>query len=430
MKLGLYAMEETALHNYLAATVGVDEAAITARVDAVTLTDLMKPKNRLTISGDAAAIEVTGVLSKSGPSLIAKLFGFDGTSYGEVSEAIQTALADPSVSNIKLLVNSPGGQVDGCDELCQEIVAAGKKKKVTAENHGLMASAAYWLASAASSITAVSATAETGSIGVIIAGWDSAENDKAYGYKRIVVVSKNAPKKDQSGYGGAGMDALQDRVDALERIFVDRVASGRGVAAETVINRFGKGSLLVADDPDKSKDSALSVGMIDAVVNGFASRSRDDEDESAGVSAPLHPASAGKTSEVSNMTLEQIMAEHPHVVAKIDEIKKQAHAAGVAQAEDAIKVRLEAAAPFIGSEKYPASIGALAVDVALGKEAASALRAAVCAVDAMKESAASAAAATETPAATPPAAPAATPKSEPGVLGSQAEIDAFVKGQE
>lgn len=419
MKLGLYAMEETALQNYLAATVGVDEAAVIARVDAVTLADLMKPKNCLTIMGDTAAIEVTGVLSRSGPSLIAKLFGFGGTAYGEISEALTTALADPSVKQIKLLVNSPGGQVDGCDELCQEIAAAGKKKKVTAENQGLMASAAYWLASAASSITATSATAETGSIGVIIAGWDSAESDKADGYKRIVVVSKNAPKKDQSGYDGAGLDALQDRVDALERIFVNRVASGRGVAAETVINRFGKGSLLIADDPDKDKDSALSVGMIDAVVNGFT----------AGASAPTNPASAGKTSEVSNMNLAQIMAENPHVVAEIEQIKKLAHAEGVAQAEGAIKARLEAAAPFIGSKEYPPSIGALAVDVALGKTDASALKAAVCAVDAVKEEKASAAAAAETPAATPPAAPTAAPKSEPGVLGSAAEIDAFVKGE-
>ena len=59
---------------------------------------------------------------------------------------------DPGVGSIVLDIDSPGGDVDGVDELASEIYAARKQKKITAVSNCLCASAAYYLVSQASEI--------------------------------------------------------------------------------------------------------------------------------------------------------------------------------------------------------------------------------------------------------------------------------------
>lgn len=418
MALNIYAMEPNRLQEWLTAQANFDEGIVASKLEAKTLAELMAKKPIMSVTGDKAIISITGVLSKSGPTLFDRIFGYGGTAYSDVSEALQSALDDERVKSITLAINSPGGQVDGCDELCQEISAACKKKALAVENHGLIASAAYWLASAADVIVAVSPTAETGSIGVIIAGWDYSGADADAGVKRVVIVSKNAPDKDQSGYAGAGLEALQARVDALERIFIKRVATGRQVSEQTVINSFGKGSLLVADDPDDDKEDALSVGMIDMVVSGFQKTGNK-----SGVSAALiSPAaeSAGTRTEDQTMALKELMAENPAVAAEVEALlAAERDKATQAKAEQDAKIT--AATPFLDA-KYPASIKALAASVIAGTMSVDALVAAATVYDSFMEDKAMAEAKDAQPAATP----ANTEKldSKPGVISTDADIKA------
>ena len=55
-------------------------------------------------------IPVQGVLSKDGPRWL-------GNSYEEISDAVEKAVADPSVKRIVLSVDSPGGEVTGLPRL-------------------------------------------------------------------------------------------------------------------------------------------------------------------------------------------------------------------------------------------------------------------------------------------------------------------------
>jgi len=219
----------------------------------------------LTIDGETAFIEISGPLSRKGPDRWDVLYGDGGASYTAILEALKLATENESIKEIRLLMNTPGGNVDGCDEVAQMVALCGKKKKIVAENHGLIASAGYWIASQASRIVAVSPGDETGSIGVIMVGYDFSDALKKVGIKKHYIISQNAPRKAADLDTKKGRDIIQDRLDSIERVFISRVAEGRKVTAEEVVQHFGRGGLLIAKDPDPDRDDALSVGMIDAV---------------------------------------------------------------------------------------------------------------------------------------------------------------------
>lgn len=219
----------------------------------------------LAVDGDTATIEIRGTLTNK-PSFVGRFLGFVTTSYTDLQAAIEAIQADDSVKNVRLVVDSPGGNLTGLDETWMALRELAKSRAVVAENHGLMASAAYWLATAADRIVATSPAAETGSIGVYMLATDYSKMDAARGIKDIRIVSKNAPLKNPDPATAEGLKAYQARLDAIERVFISRVAEGRGISTEKVEKDFGRGAVLIASDPDASKPSALSVGMIDGVV--------------------------------------------------------------------------------------------------------------------------------------------------------------------
>jgi len=310
-------------HNAARAAFGSDEpATIVARSDA----------------GNEATISIVGPLSPTGPSPLARFFGFGGTGYNEIVAAADSLATDPSIESVRLLMDTPGGSVSGMDAAHQSIKNLASKKTVVAENHGLLASAGYYLATAATKIKAMSPLAITGSIGIILAGIDTTDMLARDGIKRIRIVSVNAPNKQPDPATSQGRGVIQEGVDAMERIFIDTIAKGRDTTDKDVIDNFGKGGELVAQDPDPEKPDALLVGMIDSVmVQGnevvaeadviIKPASDDVDDVSAivdSVSTPVIPitteqtaAGGGKpTKETIPMDLKELKASHPALYAE------------------------------------------------------------------------------------------------------------------
>jgi ClpP class serine protease len=223
----------------------------------------------LNVDGATATIEIRGTLTNQ-PSLVGSFLRFRQTSFTDIQDAIATIAADDTIKTVRLIVDSPGGDVTGLDETRIALSDLAKTKEIIAENHGLMASGALWLATGAQKIIATSPAAETGSIGVRMLVIDFSEMDRRDGIKEIHIVSKNAPKKVPDVTTEEGLKVFQDRLDALERVFISRVAEGRNVSTEKVEKDFGQGGLLIAADPDASKPSALSVGLIDEVIGIIA----------------------------------------------------------------------------------------------------------------------------------------------------------------
>jgi len=235
--------------------------------------------------GTTAIVPVDGTLSK-------RTFGFDcGATYAGIREAIQTALDDPSVSNILLDVDSPGGTVSGASELADYIAQADKIKPVYAYTDGLMCSAAYWLACAARQITAAP-TATVGSIGVLATHTDRSARDQSAGIKRTMITagSHKAIGHDAAPLDDKSRAVIQGNLDKLYGIFTDTVAANRNLTTDDA-EQWADGKVFLAAD-------AKAQGLVDEVGT------RDNL--LAKISHQEDP-----------MDLKQLKAEHPDLVMAI-----------------------------------------------------------------------------------------------------------------
>ena len=210
------------------------------------------------VTGDGiAVVPIQGVLTRRGDDLTA-LLGWP--TYDGIVTQLDALARDRSVARIVLRVDSPGGTVFGVEEAAQAVADAAKRKPVLAIADGLMASAAYWVASGATRIVAVPG-AEIGSIGVIAVHMDESG---ALAQEGIVAteITMGAHKGEGSPYRPLSDDdraALQTRVEAQYQLFTARVARGRKVPVESVRVGFGEGRVLPATD-------ALRAGLIDGVA--------------------------------------------------------------------------------------------------------------------------------------------------------------------
>ena len=109
-----------------------------------------------------AVIALRGVMAQRSDFLL-QIFG--GTSTDSCGRALDQAVAEPSVDQILIEVDSPGGSVYGVQELADKVVAAQRSKPVVALVNSVAASAAYWVASQAGAVY-VTPGGEVGSIGV------------------------------------------------------------------------------------------------------------------------------------------------------------------------------------------------------------------------------------------------------------------------
>jgi len=168
------------------------------------------------------------------------------------------ALQSADVGSIVLVIDSPGGTVSGISA-AHDMIAAGAKQKATiAHIAGSAASAAYWIASAATEIAA-DRTGVVGSIGVVAALSKQVGPDSD-GHVDIEIVSSNAPSKRPDPTSEEGVSEIRAMLDALETQFIADVARSRGVTTAKVKADFGRGGVKIGAD-------AKAAGMIDKVTS-------------------------------------------------------------------------------------------------------------------------------------------------------------------
>lgn len=204
-----------------------------------------------------AVISIFGVITKN-PSFWGFLFG--GTSSVEAGIQLKDALDNPSVEGTLLNIDSPGGTVDGTQELAELVFSSRGRKPIVAFTDGMMASAAYWIGSAADRMYISGDTISIGSIGVVATHRDYSEWEKKVGvkttevyagkYKRI--ASQHRPLSQE------GKESIQDQVDYLYAIFVDEVAKHRSVSPEKVLKNMADGKIFIGKQ-------AITAGLVDGV---------------------------------------------------------------------------------------------------------------------------------------------------------------------
>lgn len=210
-------------------------------------------------SGGIAVIPLYGVVTQRG-NMVDDVSGPGSVSTQQFAAALRQALADETVSQILIDIDSPGGSVYGVSELADEIASARTQKPVVAIANSLAASAAYWIGCSASEFY-VSPGGEVGSIGVWQAHFDYSQAFATEGVKPTL-ISAGKYKVEGNPYAPLDEEAqafMQSRVDDYYTTFTKAVARGRGVPISQVRDGMGQGRVLGAD-------AALAQNMVDGIA--------------------------------------------------------------------------------------------------------------------------------------------------------------------
>jgi signal peptide peptidase SppA len=230
----------------------IDLAAVEARLGRPLANEQQAYEIR---TGGIAVLPVEGVIAPKA-NLFTRVSG--GTSTQQLTLQVESAIADPRVRALVLAIDSPGGSVFGTPELAAAIFELGQSKPIVSVSDGTIASAAYWIGSAANAVFVSGPTVHAGSIGVVAThdyaprGPGAKTTEITAGkYKRI--ASSTEPLTD------AGREYIQAQVDHIYRVFVDAVAQHRGVDADTVLERMADGRVFIGQQ-------ALAAGLVDGVA--------------------------------------------------------------------------------------------------------------------------------------------------------------------
>lgn len=203
--------------------------------------------------GPVAVVPVVGPMFKAG---WVEWFGGASTERGRAR--IDAAAADESIEAIFMLFDSGGGDVSGTDEFGEAVARAAAVKPVHAHaDDGMMASAAYWVGSQATRVTA-SKTSDVGSIGVVASLLDISGALEEMGL--VLHVVSTGPRKGllaKPEVTEEALDYVAEMIDPLYREFLAAVKRGRGMPIAEV-RRSADGSVWNARE-------ALKRGLIDAV---------------------------------------------------------------------------------------------------------------------------------------------------------------------
>ena len=214
--------------DWLATTV----KAVDARID---------PRTERSIAnrqGAVAVVPVLGVITPR-PSIL-EMYGL-AVSTVTIGRRVRAALEDPEVKAVVLDVDSPGGVISGVPELAAEIRAARGAKPIVAQANHLMASAAYWIASAADEIVA-SPSALVGSIGVYAMHVDQSALLEQMGLK-VTLIAEPAEKIEDSSFAPLSAEAeavMRDRVATGLAMFRADVSQGRNIARTGIADSWAR----------------------------------------------------------------------------------------------------------------------------------------------------------------------------------------------
>ena len=365
-----------------------------------------------TIQDGVAIIPVEGVIAKRA-NLFSQISG--GVSTELVGRDIKDALADPAVHSIILAIDSPGGTVDGTTTLAD--LVAGATKPVVSLASGTMASAAYWIGSAANSNFITESTTIVGSIGVVATHQDVSKAQEAQGIKTTEIFAGQY-KRIASSYAPLskeGRQTMQDQVDYTYSLFVSAVAKQRCVSEDTVLKNMADGRIFIGQQ-------AIDAGLVDGVSTLDALVQQLNQDRSSGPSAGrpgtqpnragvAHPSTISPTHSqgaAMPITREQLAAEAPDVLAAIQQ-----------EGASAERERIQA----IEAQAIPGHEALIAALKADGKSTAGDAAMAVLAAEKQTRNAAASALAADAPAPLPMAPTAAVERVEP----TRSDLDAKTK---
>lgn len=223
-----------------------------------------------TKQGNVALIPVIGALTKYG----------DMCSYGmqDYQSMIAKANADASIDGMVLVMDTPGGTVDGTPEFGLSV--KNSPKPVGVFGDGMVASAGMWVASQADVIVGNKNNPTAfGSIGTLMVKQDMANLVEAGRMQRVEII--RAPQSTEKALINSveplteeTRAMLMDELRSITNEFIGTVKAGRGDALDVKADGLFKGRMF---DTYKAKQIGLidSVGTLQTAVNKVAELAKE-----------------------------------------------------------------------------------------------------------------------------------------------------------
>jgi protease-4 len=205
-------------------------------------------------------IPIEGVISDENSS--SSFFGSSVESpVARIKETLKFAERDPDIKGVLLKINSPGGTVTASDIIYQEILRFKARKNIPVFSAFMdtAASGAYYIAMSSDAIGAHPTTV-TGSVGVIMQGFNFKEGMDKLGVKDQSITSGpnkaiGSPFSEQTP---EQRKILQSIIDNLFERFFQIVKKGRPNVSEAKLKELCDGRIFTADQAKKD-------GMIDFI---------------------------------------------------------------------------------------------------------------------------------------------------------------------
>lgn len=387
----------------------IDLAGVEARIGR----PLANEPTPYTVVDGVAVLPLDGVLAKRA-NMFMQVSG--GTSMQLAERDLRQALADSSVHSIILAIDSAGGTVDGTQTLANAVRAARDVKPIVALASGTMASAAYWVGSAAQSVYITDGTTNVGCIGVVATHVDVSGQQATAGVKTTEVYAGQY-KRIASQYGplsDAGRASMQDMVDYTYSLFVQAVADHRGVAVDKVLKDMADGRVFMGQQ-------AIDAGLVDGVSTLDALVRQLNEARASGATSSRAGAARKPLPNLGNtstmpITREQIAADAPELLAAL-------LAEGASAGAQAERDRIQA----VEAQSMPGHEALIATLKFDGKSTAGDAAMAVNAAERQTRAAVATALASDAPAALPLVPSATVASTAPAAPSTKAEIDTAAK---
>lgn len=209
------------------------------------------------VKGKVVAVPLYGYISHK-PTIWSAL-GFE-TSSETFAGWMNDLVNNGDVGAIVIDIDSPGGTVAGLSGITDKIYSLRGKKPIIAVVNDLMASAAYFIGSAADEIVA-DPDSLTGSIGTIAVHADWSKALESAGID-VTIIKAGKYKDEGSPYKPLTDEAKEDyqnMVNQYYETFVSAVARNRNVSITKVKSDFGQGRVFKAQ-------KAREVGMVDRIA--------------------------------------------------------------------------------------------------------------------------------------------------------------------
>lgn len=229
----------------------IDIAALEARMGR----PLSNEQQAYTVEpGGVAVLRMSGVIAPKA-NLFMQVSG--GMSTQMATKQLESATADPRVRSTILALDTPGGNVIGTPEMAAAVREMSAIKPIVTHSDGALASAGYWIGSAANAVYISGPTVQVGSIGVVV---DRSYNPASASREESIVAGryKRFPKSNEP-LSDEARAIVQADVDYVYSLFVDQVAAYRDTTSEQVLERMADGRVFRGQQ-------AIDAGLVDGVL--------------------------------------------------------------------------------------------------------------------------------------------------------------------